>query len=369
MYQIRRGIGFLLLMGMLVLAGVPGYGQGNTGYGNFPEEGFVQVEPTVPNEQLNFSDDTNPSCCLRDYQKNRVPSALESTLPSFNPQAGNSQGGSTQSSSGIRPLPANPNDLQDCSKYAEIPELATNEEDVPDFKSRMANNPRSLFSYTTNVSTKKYEGFFINHPTRVTTNFHIASEGGYSMAQLEDVAQYSVCMARGGNVVAVANTDNGSIQTFNGNDHVYLSGNNTNMLTRTGSGEDIIEIHQAQPVSAGGESGGFRGESWSSYTIYRTALSGSAGTDTLVIQDTPAGTKWCHIGGYSIFGEYFYVVEFALPPSVVQGPRRQRVNIGRSVEYVVFRGQKYALREFLSHGVPVDAVARSIPLDAPLDGR
>jgi hypothetical protein len=154
--------------------------------------------------------------------------------------------------------------------------------------------------------------------------------------------------------------------TYNGNDHIYMAGHNTNMLTRTGAGQDLIEIHQATPLVTDGNAPTFRGENWAAFNIYRTALSGGAGEDTVIIKDTPAGTKWCHLGGYWIFGEYFYVVEFALPPSVTDGPRRQRINIGRSVEYVVFQGRRYATREFLQHGQPADAVARSIPLGDPL---
>jgi hypothetical protein len=148
--------------------------------------------------------------------------------------------------------------------------------------------------------------------------------------------------------------------TYSGDDHIYLSGNNTNMLTRTGSGQDTIEIHQALAVPAKEEIPGFRGENWEAYTIYRTALSGGNGTDTVVIQDSPAGTKWCHTGSYYLYGETFYVVEFALPPSVIQGPRRQRINIGESVEYVVFRGHTYTLKDFLIHGNSVGAVATSV---------
>ena len=130
------------------------------------------------------------------------------------------------------------------------------------------------------------------------------------------------------------------------------------MLTRTGAGEDLIELYQARPNDGQ--------NTWTAYNIYKTALSGGTDTDTLVIKGTPVGTKWCHIGGYRIYGEYFYVVEFALPPTVTQGPRRQRMNIGESVEFVVIKGKKYRLGDFLVHGMPVDTVARSVPIGDPL---
>jgi hypothetical protein len=168
-------------------------------------------------------------------------------------------------------------------------------------------------------------------------------------------------MARGSNVAMVANTDNGSILTYNGNDRIYLAGNNTNMLTRTGSGEDLIELHLTRSNDSAG--------TYQAFNIYKTALSGGTGEDELVLRNAPPGTKWCHIGGYKLYGEYFYVVEIALPPTVTEGPRRQRVSIGSSIEYVSIKGKKYLLQEFLSHGSPVDTVAQSIPIDAPLPQR
>src|SRR5690606_13155973 len=127
----------------------------------------------------------------------------------------------------------------------------------------------------------------------------------------QDVSHYSVCMARGNNIAMVANTDSGSIFTYNGSDHVYLAGHNTNMLTRTGGGDDVIEIYQARPlageVASADSLQGYQNENWQAYNIYKTAISGSDGIDTLRIQGTPWGTKWCYIGGYSIYGEYFYV--------------------------------------------------------------
>ncbi len=327
----------------------------------FPQEpGFVQREPTVPNGQLDFSNDANESCCLRDYQPNATPSSLESTLPSPASAPASSRAAATTT------LQRDPTYLTECSQYEEIPVLANHSQTPPDFQTMMVETPRTIGSYSTHISSRIHEGFFINNPTKTTTNFHIGGKGGQSIALLEEVSNYSVCMAGGGNVVAVANTDNGSIMTYNGNDHIYLAGNNTNMLTRTGTGDDVIEIRIAQPLGVEHPGETFRGEKWRSYVIYKTALSGGPGQDSVVIQDTPSGTKWCHIGGYYIFGEYFYVVEFALPPSVTEGPRRQRINIGRSVEHVVYRGRKYTLREFLTHGSPADEVAQSVPVDGAL---
>jgi len=72
------------------------------------------------------------------------------------------------------------------------------------------------------------------------------------------------------------------------------------------------------------------------------------------------GTKWCHIGDARVFGEIFHIVEFALPPSAVKGPRRQRISIGNSLEYVVFNGKRYTLEEFLNNGAAAADIARAL---------
>ncbi|MBY0404941.1 MAG: hypothetical protein K2X66_13660 [Cyanobacteria bacterium] len=349
------GLLFLLMLG--TAAFVPSFGKQTYSDNPFPSDGFVPTNPALPNSELNFKDDTNQSCCMRDYgkSKNGEKSDGQAMLSIYEP---------------YKPSNSDPSYLYECAAYAQLSELVSNENEFPNLSTVTPTKNRTVYSDTNNMSKKQFAGFFIqpdgSKTLPQTSSFHIGAEGGMSMVSLKDVAQYSVCMARGGNVVAIADTNDGSIMTYNGNDHIYLSGNNTNMLTRTGGGEDLIEVHQAQAVALAPGESGFRGENWTAYNVYNTALSGSDGEDTLVIKDTPMGTKWCNLGGYNMFGEYFNVVEFALPPSVTKGPTRQRLNIGASVEYVVYQGRRYTLREFLSHGHPVDQMARAIPIGSPL---
>ncbi len=323
--------------------------------GDFAKENFVIINPTLPNDDLNFSDDSNLSCCQKDY-----------------PAKGNKQANITPSKQD--PYPAaksDPRYVYDCRDYEALPEMVSYQEGFPDLSPALTGTQRTVFSDSTVVSKRQYAGFFANvrnanGKITPTDSFHIGSEGGMSLVSMRDVSSYSVCMARGGNVASIGNTDNASVATFNGADRVIYAGNNTNMLTKTGAGSDVIEIHQAMPVAATMGPAPFRNENWQAYSIYRTAMSGGPGEDMLVIKDSPAGTKWCFLGGYHMFGEYFYVVEFALPPSVTQGPRRQRINIGKSMEYVMFQGKRYSLANFLHHGTPADEVARSKPIgEAP----
>jgi len=333
--------------------------------GFFPQENFVQINPTLPNSKLNFDDDSQESCCARDYTVTGKPisrvsgNAIPERVPDLAGKVNVAK--SEFEKSNPRYLEnTTPAFLISCERFAQMPEMVANTMPAASFNGREAKNSLPIVSYSTNVSQRTGAQYFTASAMRLTSDFHIETIGGNGQLQLQGVNDYSVCMARGNNVAMVANTDNGSILTYNGSDHIYLSGNNTNMLTRTGAGEDLIEMYQARPSDDSSST------NWSAYNIYKTAISGGSDTDTLVIKGTPVGTKWCHIGGYRVFGEYFYVVEFALPPSVTEGPRRQRVNIGESVEFVVIKGKKYRLNDFLVHGEPVDTVARSIPIGDPL---
>jgi hypothetical protein len=331
--------------------------------GYFPAEDFVLINPTLPDSKLDFNDDSKDSCCAKDY----TPSGVPISTGGRQEQSANAQttaktlANSAFEHSNPRYIENTaPSYLVACDRFADLPQQASNSVSPPmpgEFSSRSGKNNLPIAAYSTNISNRVGAEYFTDPRLRNTSAFHIETAGGESMVKLQDVNSYSVCMGRGGNVAMVANTDSGSIITYNGNDHIYLSGNNTNMLTRTGDGEDTIELYQAQPHG----SGDFRTETWTAYNIYKTALSGGTGTDSLVIKGTPYGTKWCHIGGYKIYGEYFYVIELALPPTVTEGPRRQRINIGQSIEYVVIKGKRYKLNEFLVHGEPVDTVARSVP--------
>lgn len=352
------------LAALWLLAGLPAICQESPDSGFFPSENFIQINPTLPNSKLNFNDDSQESCCARDYTSRGTPiqNSGVSSASTSTPQGGS---GSIARSEFEKSNPryqenSTPSYLISCERFSQMPELAANSMPVAN-GSREVKNTLPIVSYSTNVSLRQGATFLTDPNMHGTSDFHIEIAGGDGQLQLQDVHSYSVCMAKGNNVAMVANTDNASILTYNGSDHIYLAGNNTNMLTRTGAGEDLIELYQAKPNEENGTA-----TQWTAYNIYKTALSGGTGTDTLVIKGTPIGTKWCHIGGYRIFGEYFYVVEFALPPSVTEGPRRQRINIGESVEFIVIKGKKYRLNDFLVHGSPVDTIARSVPIGDPL---
>lgn len=355
----------LMAFWLLALPGLTQEAQNEEAY--FPAENFVQINPTLPTSRLNFKDDSQESCCAKDYNAAGQPINANSRV-----------GVAASTASGAAPVTvarsefekSNPRYLENstpsflvtCDRFADMPETVANTSmPVPDLNDFTPLNTLPIESYSTNVSLRENAHYATNPAMHVTSDFHIETAGGASQVKLRDVNSYSVCMGRGNNVAMVANTDGGSILAYNGNDQVYLAGNNTNMLTRTGAGDDTIVLYQAKPLAQGSETTPASTQ-WSSYNIYKTALSGGSDTDTLVLKGTPWGTKWCHIGGYRLYGEYFYVIEFALPPTVTEGPRRQRVSIGESIEAVVIKGKKYRLSEFLVHGQPMDTVARSVPV-------
>lgn len=320
--------------------------QANDPFVQLPEN-FVQISPTVSNDELDFEDDSNTSCCARTPDgKTR---AYYRVPKNTNEQA-------TRLTVDVNA--SGPQILVQCNKYANLVELVSNQTVAPESVS--INKNYGITSRRAFKSTESHIGFTNrNHHSAqndvgeiiTTGRFHVSGIGGNSHVDFQNVANYSVCMARGGNILDIRNTDNGSILTYNGADRIHLAGNNTNMLTRTGAGNDIIEIEQADPVALNDQTGAaFRGEKWSSNNVYRTAVSGAEGIDTLLLSNTPLGTKWCHIGDSQVFGELFHIVEFALPPSAVVGPRRQRINIGNSVEYVIYNGKKYSLEQFLNNG-------------------
>jgi hypothetical protein len=358
----RNGLSLILgLVALWILTGLPALCQ-QADENFFPQEGFVQINPTLPNSRLNFDDDSQESCCAKDYnaagQAITRQASSSGAMNQANPAAVNLARSEFERSNPRYLENSTPAHLVSCERFASLPELASNMPAAANFNERSGKNTLPIVSYSTNVTIRQGAEYFSDPNMKTTSDFHVETIGGGSQLRLQDVNSYSVCMARGNNVAMIANTEDASIMTYNGSDHLYLSGNNINMFTRTGSGEDLIELYQTNPSADG--------MSYTAYNIYKTAISGGSDTDTLVIKATPPGTKWCHIGGYRIFGEYFYVVEFALPPSVTDGPRRQRLNIGESVEFVVIKGKKYRLSDFLVHGDPVDTVARSIPIGDPL---
>jgi hypothetical protein len=326
----------------------------------FPPESFTPTETTLPNDKLNFEDDSQESCCSKDYTPDGKPIARNSSENGSNVVTNSAEIRRTdfERSNPRYVENSTPSHLISCDRFADFPENASIFNQFPMANAQPTRGNLPIVSYSTNVSIRVGADYFSDPKSRNTSDFHIETAGGGGLVRLQDVNSYSVCMARGSNIAMVANTDNGSILSYNGNDKIYLAGNNTNMFTRTGSGEDIIELHLTRSNEATGN--------YQAYNIYKTALSGGSGQDELILRNAPAGTKWCHIGGYKLYGEYFYVVEIALPPAVTEGPRRQRISIGSSIESVSIKGKKYVLQDFLTHGSPVDTVAQSIPLDAPL---
>lgn len=235
----------------------------------FPSDNFFRSRNTLPDSQLDFTDDTQESCCADDAPVVDPNAPTGSSFKAENP---------SYTDYGNDPKLVECEKMQGLSAVGQMGEAPV--------QVNVAHN-LPIKSNSTNVSVKKKAEFYTDPRRNLTTSFHISTQGGASLVQLQDVTHYSVCMGRGGNSLRVHNTDNGSILTYNGNDHVVLGGNNTNMLTRTGAGDDVIEIAQTVTQPSG----------WKANSMFKTAISGSDGVDTLVINATPPGTKWCHIGG------------------------------------------------------------------------
>jgi hypothetical protein len=361
-----RPIRVALLLGFATLwclIAMPATCQTAQDQGFFPPEDFTPINSTLPDSRLDFNNDNQESCCTQDYTVDGKPiPTAKGALASIAPGNAVPVVKTDFERSNPRYLEnSTPSYLVTCQKFEDLPQPASNTSGTSASGSTLA-----ITSYSTNVSLRNGASYATDPTKRYTSDFHVEVVGGNSQVHLQDVHNYSVCMGRGQNTAQIANTENGSVLAYNGNDHILLAGNNTNMLTRSGAGDDVIELYQARPHEELASASGPPSTSWTSYNVYKTALSGGSDTDTLVFKGTPFGTKWCHIGGYRIYGEYFYVVEFALPPTVTEGPRRQRVNIGQSIEYVVIKGKKYRLNEFLVHGEPATTVARSIPIGDPL---
>jgi hypothetical protein len=309
---------------------------------------YSELSPTVPNDELDFTDDSNLSCCTRIPGKERAfyrtPKQSQTETVKYAVSNINASG---------------PQVLVQCERYNQLPVLVSNQSAPPtdiQVNKQLSIFPRNAFKVTDSnvlINNARYRDSISNRRDDVATGyFHVSSVAGNNRIAFQDVANYSVCVARGSNVVEVRNTDNGSLLAYNGSDYLRLAGNNTNMLTRAGGGNDVIEVEQADPLPLNdGVDSAFRGEKWSANNVYRTAISGGDGTDILALVNSPLGTKWCHIGDATNYGELFHIVEFALPPSVTKGPRRQRISIGNSVEYIIFNGKKYSLENFLNNGL------------------
>lgn len=333
-------------------------------------EDFLITTPTLPNSLLNFQDLSQQSCCVEKEAHRAIlkhqhssQTGTNTALPEKQPDIPWS---AFEQDNPHHSVNSTPPHLVTCSKFSELPDLMSNAiMPVSNFRNEKDRQTLPIESYSTSVSLREGAQYLTDPKMDVTSDFHIETAGGSSQIKLSGVNRYSVCMARGNNVAMIANTNQASILTYNGSDHIYLSGHNTNMLVRTGDGEDLIELYQAQPVDKQ-VSVITQTTQWSAYNIYKSAISGGTSVDTLLIKGTPIGSKWCNIGRYNLYGESFYVVEFALPPTVSDGPRRQRVSIGQSIEFVIIQGKKYALQSFLAHGFPVDETARSVALNAPL---
>jgi hypothetical protein len=322
---------------------------------------FMFTHPTLPSHYLNFNNSLNQSCCTTN---NGLPvqKASMAKSPAQNPALWNE----FEQDNPHHVVHTMPVPVVTCNRFEQFPELVSNAAMPANLGPR---DPKKLGlpleSYSTSISLREGAQYITHPQTDMTSDFHVETAGGAAQVQLQGVKSYSVCMARGNNVAMISNSNQASILTYNGSDHVYLAGNNTNMLTRTGAGEDLIELYQAHPKDKTVAAITPETE-WSAYNIYKSAISGGTGMDTLLLKSTPPGSKWCNIGKYTFLGESFHVVEFALPPTVTEGPRRQRINIGDSVEFVVLNSKKYTLANFLAHGSPMDAIARSVALHEAL---
>jgi hypothetical protein len=313
--------------------------------GGLPGESYLKLSPTLPNSELDFSNDSQNSCCAHDYGPHgeALPSAPAPALFSTSSPIDNflvtefDRANPQHSDVTIPTVPVS------CQAFESLPIWVSNGH-LP--VTPLANLP--ITAYSTNISRRPGAVFSTDSTKHKTSDFHIEASGGDSKIALQDVQHYSVCMARGQNELLLGNTSDASVMTYGGNDHITLAGNSTDMFTRTGAGEDTIEILQAQVAPDG---------NWHANTLYKTAISGGSGIDTLFINETPPGTKWCYVGLYRLYGELFHVVEFALPPTVTSGPRRQRVNIGESIERVRMKGRSYALSDFLNHGEAQSSIA------------
>lgn len=298
----------------------------------FPPEPYENYTPPLPNHKLNFHDDCNRSCCAGSYSDKNP---LHYVKPDYNKD---------MSVSPFYLDRRDPADITPCQQFSQLPPLRA-EATRPQLNGPP---PRvDIKSNSTRRSTASYA--WVENREGANTQFHVAMGGGMSQVHFQNVTFYSICAGRGDNTLVVTNTDNGGIHTYGGNNHIVLAGNNTNQFTRAGNGGgNVIEIEHAVPVSRP-DKPSFRNEQWQSNSVFRTGLSGGNGDDTVILKNLPTGSKWCHIGDYELFGEQFHVVEFALPPSVVEGPRRQRINFGTSLDYVVVFGEKMTLIEFMEN--------------------
>jgi hypothetical protein len=310
-----------------------------------PGETYLKISPTLPNAELDFSDDAKTSCCAHGVALDGRPLPTAPTPAVFSAPADSDpvlvsefQRANPESSDVTIPgLPVT------CNAFETLPAWQPGGPLSPE-----AQQSLPISAYSHNVSQRPGAVFTTGAGPHKISDFNIEASGGNSRITLDGVQHYSICMARGQNVLTLGNSSDASVMAYAGDDHITLAGNNTNMFTRTGAGQDMIEIFQAQQAPDG---------NWQANTLYKTAISGGSGIDTLTINETPAGTKWCYVGLYKLYGEFFHVVEFALPPTVTSGPRRQRISIGESIERVRFKGQSYTLVDFLSHCEAISSVA------------
>lgn len=299
----------------------------------FPPEPIEDQRPTKSIKDLDFNKDCDrSSCAIRYSDRNPINYVRPENVDEVQPTPFYLD----------RTVPAN---VVPCSRFANEPPLRQMGFTRPE-------NPTIMAVYSFNAAVASAPFSVLRNTHAEDASFHAGATGGMSRIELKNVKNYSVCAARGDNEVFVHNTDNGGIHTYGGNNTIHLSGNNRDQLTRAGDGgNNVIEVSHAEPTSRP-QVPSFRNEQWKSYGIYRTGMSGGTGVDTVVLKNLPAGSKWCHIGSYNLLGERFHVVEFALSPSVIDGPRRQRINFGTTIEYVEVFGDRMTLQEFLGNKVP-----------------
>ena len=93
--------GLSLLVGLFVIVvatTLPALSQQAEDSDFFPQESFVQINPTLPNSRLNFDDDSQESCCAKDYSASGQPLPRATT----GSVTGNSANATAQPASNMR---------------------------------------------------------------------------------------------------------------------------------------------------------------------------------------------------------------------------------------------------------------------------
>ncbi|MEM0951110.1 MAG: hypothetical protein AAGI66_03090 [Cyanobacteria bacterium P01_H01_bin.74] len=207
-------------------------------------------------------------------------------------------------------------------------------------------NGLPIDSYSSNVSSRSGAVFLTSPRFKETSDFHIQSKGGNAKLKLNGISRYSVCLARGNNLVAIGNASYGSVFSYAGNDFVSLTDQITNTVINTGDEDDTISIELAKKVETG-QKNPLSSRSTKANTLYRVVLSGGPGDDLLVLHHAPPGSQWQVTGQFSSNGEQFYQIEIRHAGAL----KSQRMDIGTSIEKIEFYGKTYMAKDFLTQGL------------------